>query len=312
LLEDDRITKSAASHRGINRQPAKTFDARSAFSVVGDLTVLLVISSIAALTALSTLDVPAAVRVTTGLIAGLFIPGYAAVSVIFPQRSSLEGLARISLSCVLSLAIMTFAALALELFSTPVTGKSLVATITSASIILVMFATMRRIATPVDERFGPVLPTRSVQPRREWSRRARWAGVVAAFAALTLLGSAVTLLASYTSDSQTTEFALLNSAGEPEFYERFVRPGESTSVTLEVINKEGKPQDYAIHIATENEVLGEPILFTLDAGETWSEQVEFTPPVSNGLHSVSFELYRGTNITLGEPYRWLRLMIAAN
>ncbi len=292
----------------ISRPAIECVHVGSTIGIIGDLLLVLLVSVAAAATTLSNLDVPIVARALIGLPAGLFIPGYSAICVLFPRRSSLDGLARIALSFTLSLAIIPLAALATRSSSGPFTGTSVVGTLTAMTLIFIMVATVRRLKTPPIDRSVPSLPAISMRSPRTWSRPARTASVIAMICAVLVFGSALTLVGSYVEKDPTTEFALLNSAGEPEFYERYTRPGESATVTLKVTNREGKQQQYAIRVVVQDQVIGETPVFIVEDGNSWNEQVEFTPPVSDELLPVVFELYRDPSAEDEIPYRWLRLM----
>ena len=277
-----------------------------------DLLLLLLITALAALAPLTTVEIPAALQAGAGVMASLFIPGYALTCLLFPRSSSIDGLSRIALSFALSFATISLAALLLESAGAQVTGRTIVGTLTAATAVYMVLAVARRAATPVSERFAMRLPETSLRPHRKWPTPGRRVVLIAGVAGLLFTGSALSLLASYAQDEPTTEFALLNSSGEPEFYDRNYSAGETISLMLEVTNLETQQQRYVIRIRANGESIGEPIVLDLEDGDRWRELVQLALPASDRLIPVTFDLYRDAAGEGQEPYRTVRLMVASS
>lgn len=305
-----RSSTETSQLKHIVRTPESELQIGARSLMLADLLLLLAITAIATVATLSSIELPAAVQAVSGILASLFIPGYAATCVLFPRTSSLDGLSRIALSCALSFATISLAALVLESTAAQVTGRTLVGTLAAATAIYTVLAIARRVATPANDRYVPRFPDGGIRQRKALPTPGRRVLLIAGVAGLLFTGSALTLLSSYAEDEPSTEFALLNSSGEPEFYDRHYRAGETISLMLEVTNLEGQQQRYVVSIKAQGESIGEPLVLDLDSGDRWRDVVQLELPPSDGMFPVTFELYRDAVDAAEEPYRSVRLMVS--
>jgi hypothetical protein len=103
-----------------------------------------------------------------------------------------------------------------------------------------------------------------------------------------------------------TEFYILGSGGNASKYPTNLTVGERATVTVGVVNHEGRPTTYTLLVRTENRTLDTRTL-TVDHDRRWENPVSYSFD-DPGRVRVQFLLYRGDDPDLdAAPYRRLRL-----
>lgn len=182
-------------------------------------------------------------RVALGIPFVLFCPGYAVVASLYPRRGQLDPLERVALGFGVSLAVAPLLGLLLHFTPWGITLYSFL-TIASISIVAGLIAAYyRRAALPPGERF---------QVDMSWSIPHVVGSpllnlLLVAGLTLAVVGLAGVLAwrvghPAYT--ERFSEFYVLGQGGKAEGYPQKLQVRERTTVTLGIINQEGKTTRY--------------------------------------------------------------------
>ena len=93
------------------------------------------------------------IRIPLALPLLLFIPGYSLVSVLFPRKGDLTGIERLTLSIVLSIAIVIFDGFALNYTPWGFRPAPIVISLSIITLLLLLTTLVLRKGIPEDERF---------------------------------------------------------------------------------------------------------------------------------------------------------------
>ncbi len=244
-----------------------------------------------------------AVRLLLGLAFVLLVPGYAFQVALFPRRDDLSGPERWALSLGISLAMVPILALILDqlpwglrLESVVVAGAGLTALGAGTA-----WAIRRREAENPLASFG--------RWRLEgiFHRRARtlWGAVALALGGALLLGF---VFQTARQGEPVTEFYLLGAEGRAESYPYRGVVGESLTVTVGIVNREGVPVGYRLEVVDGENLLGQMGPMVLRDREKYEGLISFTLVHAGEPLRVEFLLYRNG---LPVPYRrlWLWLEV---
>lgn len=224
------------------------------------------------------------VRIPTGLLFALFVPGYALVSAWFPaagrarergrtetergpggtSRASdrrfpdrfrgIDRWERIGLSVALSLAVVPLLALALTLSLPSLTTFSLFMTISAFTVLCVLIAAKRRWSLPPRRRFRLSVVDRLANVRRSFSEEDSGAemvlNVVLVAAILLAVGTFGFAVASPPDGETYTEFYLVSEDEDGEYvaaeYPDLITVGEPQQIHTGIENYEGNALDYEV------------------------------------------------------------------
>jgi uncharacterized membrane protein len=103
-----------------------------------------------------------------------------------------------------------------------------------------------------------------------------------------------------------TEFYVLGRQGLAEDYPRTAEPGRPVQVSVGIVNREGREEEYRIVIRQRQENLTQTAPLRLGAGETWTGDVSFALTDHGFGQRVELLLLRGA---APEPYRRLQLVL---
>ncbi len=283
-------------------------------------------------------------RVVLGLPFVLFVPGYALVAALFPERGSesteddevdgsgITGLERVALSFGVSIAVVPLVGLVLNFTPFGIRLVPIVVSLTALVLVLTAVAARRRLALPADERFSV--------PWREWLRAGRTelfepetrtdgALNVLLVVSLVLAVSSVGYAVAVPKQGESfTEFYLLTENDEGELvadgYPTEFVAGESRSLVVGVGNQEHRQQAYTVvvelhEVAVENNstrVLDRERLQTFELqtehNETWQRQHSVTPETTGERLRLTYMLYQGgppATPTTENAYRELHLWV---
>lgn len=112
-----------------------------------------------------------------------------------------------------------------------------------------------------------------------------------------LVGLIVFVLAPIPASTAYTEFYVLGPGGNASDYPENLSVGETGTVIVGITNQEHEQKTYEMVTKTDSRTIGTREV-TLEAGETWEEEVDFSFD-SPGERRVQFLLHLGGE----EPYR---------
>ncbi|AUV82563.1 hypothetical protein C2R22_13705 [Salinigranum rubrum] len=286
-------------------------------------------------------------RVVLGLPFVLFVPGYALVAALFPERgaepieddetdevdsSGITGLERVALSFGVSIAVVPLVGLVLNFTPFGIRLVPIVVSLTALVLALTAVATRRRLALSADERFSV--------PWREWIRagktellepetRTDGALNVLLVVSLVLAVSSVGYAVAVPKQGESfTEFYLLTENDEGELvadgYPTEFVAGQSQSLVVGVGNQEHRQQAYTVvvelhDVEVENNstrVLDRERLRTFDLqiehNETWQQPHSVAPETTGERLRLTYMLYQGSppaTPTTENAYRELHLWV---
>lgn len=292
-----------------------------------DLSAVVVVVGATALTFL----VPGApgevLRLVFGLPFALFLPGYAVVSALFPQRAdaprtdeaggasvgSIDGVERALLSFWLSVVAVMFAGFGLSFLPWGVGPVSLLATLSATSVVAAGVAAIRRLSLPHDRRFR--VPYRRYVGLLRDGLAGSGDGVdralnVAVALSLVLAGGSVAYaMGSPNPSEQFSSLYLLTETDDGELvaadYPTELVRGEATPLVVGVHNRERERTNYTVvvriqRVATENgssRVVDQRELrrfrVTLGPDERWHRRHNVTPPLAGQRLRLQYLLFRG-------------------
>ena len=233
---------------------------------------LLVINlcSLVLITIISLADIEA-LRIVLGLPFLLFFPGYALVAVLFPGKSDLSTIERITLSITFSIVITPLIGLILNMVWAIRLYPILVSvTIFIAAMSIAAWYRRRGIAQQDRPHFAISLPFHRDGHGNVLDR------AVSIILAMALLGAIVILvyvIASPKVGERFTEFYIVGAESWPDE----IAVGEEATVVLGIVNCEHDTMSYRVEVL----VRGSPLTATgpieLDHGEAWESQISFVP-----------------------------------
>jgi uncharacterized membrane protein len=128
-------------------------------------------------------------------------------------------------------------------------------------------------------------------------------GILNTFLSVALVGLLVgtVVLLGYTvanpkEKEKFSEFYLLGPVGKAADYPREMVMGETASVTVGIVNHEGKTVFYRVMASIDDAQRGVAGPVALDDGATWEQPVVFTPDIAGSNQRVDFRLYKDDSL----------------
>lgn len=251
------------------------------------------------------------VRLVAGIVFLFFLPGYAAVSAIFPGRRhdgvTIDGIERATLSCVASIVLVTLVGLAITAGPIRFRFLTVFGGLSAVTVLFALVACYRRWRLPSERRFSV-----SGEPLSEkMDERATAASVltiVVACFVLAAMGSVAYSVATPQQPDPFTEFYLLTESDDgtlvADDYPTEVQAGQSPTVHLGIENREGRSINYTVvqvrqrlnpngtEVLNSSEVRRHSV--AVDSGEASTQAVTLPIPSDGRRFRFVFLLYRGT------------------
>ena len=255
------------------------------------------------------------VRTALSLPLILFLPGYALIAMLFPEKTGLEWLERIALSVGLSVAVVPLIGLVLNFTSWGIKEIPLLASLSVFTLLLSGLAYVRRKRLPEDKAFGISIKASALNLMNEVlgkpeSKTERILRTFLAISFLVLIGTMgyVTLVPH--EREPFTEFYILGPQKMAENYTTEYVQGESGTYIVGITNNEYKKMNYTMEVRLENKSLPLPKNLQnirLVHNTTLEEPLVITPSVKGNNMKLEFLLFNETEKEV--PYRDLRLWI---
>jgi uncharacterized membrane protein len=228
-------------------------------------------------------------RIILGIPFILFTPGYSFAAALYPRKTGLSRMERLMWSFGLS--IVTVPLLGLVLNYTPLGIRLYPVAITIAVFIFIMsaIAWYRRHRLPEHERFGISLTVSS--PWKGKTTPDRVLSVLLVVAVLGVLGVIGYRIATPNEDAKFTELYVLNAEGIAADYPENLTVGREAAVIIGIGNSEYRQVTYRLDVLIDGTVVSSIGPITLEQGETWKNEVTFTPERAGKNEEVEFSLY---------------------
>ena len=258
-----------------------------------------------------------------GLLLVIVVPGYLAMAALLPANEAVDGVLRIALSLGLSLALVAFVGLVLNVSPWGITFISEAISLLAASALLAAAAYWRRMALPAAERLELTINLRWAR----WSEYGRIEKLLAIALAIIVAVTLPLFVLSLTHPPPAqpyTELYLLGPSGNFTGIPSRLNISQAATVEVVVTNHVGISVDYTLavdllgiesrfnatsganDIVVVNETSWSWFNFTLGDGGSWSRQYTFSIP-SAGTWWVAFDLFRDGQLAV--PYRGTHLLI---
>lgn len=260
-----------------------------------DLFIVILVSLLMVPIAIFTSD---ALRITFGLFLMVFFPGYVLIAALFPKKDSLRNVERLAFSFGTSIAILTFIGLLLNI----TWGIQLYPVLYALLIFIVVGAIVswirRRNFSP-DERFTLQINIGIRGAAQKWGNSRtldKVIGIVLLIAVLGTIGCIAYLVKNPTSQGKFTEFYTLGADGKLATYPDSVPIGKNLDLILGIIDKEGATTTYRIMVTLDGNDIQTIGPITLDDGQKWEENLNFTPDKAGENQKLEFLLLKGNDL----------------
>lgn len=249
------------------------------------------------------------IRIPFALLFLFFIPGYSLVSLLFPRKDDLAGIERLTLSIVLSIAIVIFDGFALNYTPGGFRPAPIIASLAGITLFLLLFTLISRIGIPVDERFmfdyQFLMKAMKSGEKLTGSDKA----LVVAFVVAIFIASGIVIYERSTfPEEKFTAFYILGEGGRAEDYTTDLYLGRPTSITVGIENQEHTMVNYTLQVKLGRSTVNSQNV-TLNHGETWLRDVSFVVNRVGPKMKLEFLLYKEESTN---PYRSLHLWVASH
>ncbi|MGB9941444.1 DUF1616 domain-containing protein [Methanosarcina sp.] len=255
------------------------------------------------------------IRTALGLPLLLFLPGYALIAMLFPEKSGLEGMERVALSVAMSISVVPLIGLALSYTPWGIKVVPLLTSFSVFTLLMLVAAYVRRSHLPADRTFE--VPFRVLaltlisgvmgNPESKTEKNLR---IILALSFLILIGTGAYVILMPQEKEPFTEFYILGTNGMANNYTTEYIQGESGTYIIGIANNEHKTMDYTMEVRLENESLPLPENLQhirLAHNTTLEEPLEITPSVEGENMKLEFLLFNETEKNV--PYKDLCLWI---
>lgn len=248
-------------------------------------------------------------RAVFGILFVLLFPGYVLTSALFPRMTSLTGLERLALTLGLSLAVVALGGLGLNYTPWGINVYPVTVSLLAFVVAFTAVAWYRRQRMSPEERFALLNGLRLPSAGAGWNgqsplSRVLTLGVV--LSAVVALGMTGYLIAAPKPGESFTEFYILGSSGKADGYPKMMILGETTGVTVWIVNREFQRATYRLEVTADGQTIKTVDSIVLEDGQAHEQAVQWTAIRAGDHQEVGFLLYKGTD---AQPYRSLRLWI---
>jgi len=270
-----------------------------------------------ALAALAVASIPAfsvtVARPIIGVIAVLFVPGYAFIAALFPQKAALGNGVRLALSFGLSIVVVPLLELGLNYSRWGVRLGPTIVVLVVFTLVCVIVASVRRHQLPPDQRFAVNWPVWHHSDDREAVRPApldRMLSVVLVIAIVASVAVASYALATPKPVEHFTEFYLLGANDTLGNYTTNYTVGVPSPATIVIINHEARDVTYNL-IVSENNSTQHAVVYSeqvvISGGQQWQKQIDLVLPLPGDSAKLDFALY--ADHEAANPYRDVHLWV---
>ncbi|MGB9131688.1 MAG: DUF1616 domain-containing protein [Methanosarcina sp.] len=255
------------------------------------------------------------IRTALGLPMVLFLPGYALIAMLFPEKGGLEWMERIALSVGISIAVVPLIGLALSFSPWGIREIPLLVSLSVFTLLMCGVAYVRRMRLPEDRTFGVSFKASILALFAEFldkpeSKTEKTLRIFLVLSVLVLIGTVVHIFLVPQDKEPFTEFYILGPEKMAENYKTDYIQGESGTYIIGITNNEYKTMNYTMDVRLGNTSLPLPVdlqNIRLAHNTTLEEPLEITPSIEGKNMELEFLLFNETEKNI--PYRDLRLWI---
>lgn len=243
-------------------------------------------------------------RILLGVPFLFFYPGYAVLLSLFPRKNDLGDVERIALSMGVSLAIVPLIALVLN-YSFGIRLFPVVGSVYSIVVIFSLVGYYRRKKISSEKRYCPSLRLEAFG----WSEKDSTTKLLAiTFLFVLLSGGLVGAYFLPAKRSGFSEFYITGERGKLRGYPTNLTVGETSNVSVGIVNHEGKRVSYRVVLVLGGEKIKEIKGISIKDGGELKKKVSFTPhQVGNNL-KLKLLLYKEGDKSFSRRLRlWLNV-----
>ena len=245
------------------------------------------------------------IRPIFGVVVVFFVPGYALIAALFPNKKGINNSQRIALSLGLSVAVVPAMLLILSYWFGMNLGSFLVP-LALFIVICTAIAEVRRRALPVAQRFSVQLPQIQTAAKVFSGAESRVDKLLSVVLVLSVVTLALTIgytLAFPNPGEKFTEFYILGTNGTIGSYATQYKLGQQKPVTVGIVNHELQDTSYKLVVRL-NDTNKSTVLYSENVSiadsDTWQKVLNLKPDRTGSNMTMEFLLYRNNQIA---PYR---------
>jgi uncharacterized membrane protein len=255
------------------------------------------------------------IRPIFGVIVVFFVPGYALIAALFPNKKGVNNSQRIALSLGLSVAVVPAMLLILS-FWFGINLGTLLVPLALFIVICTVIAEVRRRALPQAERFSVKLPQIQIIEKAFSGSERRVDKLLSVILILSIVALSLTIgytIAFPNPGEPFTEFYILGANGTIGNYPTQYQLSEQKPVTVGVVNHEQQDTSYELVVRL-NDTNKSTVLYSENVSiadnQTWQKVVNLKPDRTGSNMTMEFLLYRDNQ--LGVPYRETDLPVSVS
>jgi len=244
------------------------------------------------------------VRFIFGIPLVLFLPGYSLIAILFPRIDDLDGIERVALSFILSIAIVPLLGLVLNFTTFGIRLAPVLTVLSTFTISLSLVSWIRRLKLPAEERFR--IPfERLSKLNLSQSILDKYLSIVLI---ASIIGSSATLVyvvVTPKTGERFTEFYLLGPNGIASDYPTDLKVGEEGKVVIGIINQEYENITYRLEVNFNGYLIHKEHVFLIE-NKKLEEHFTFKAIEKGKNQKLEFILYIDQQ---KEAYRTIHLWV---
>jgi len=281
-----------------------------------DLALILIITAAAIVVVFAPLTSISTARAIAGMLLIFFVPGYALLAAVFPQKESITNVERAIFSLVFSVIIVGGVGLLLSYTQLGISSAPLVASISVFVVVSTCAAYVRRRSLSPGRSFSIPLPRvsdvkRALSLREVTGTLDKTLVIVLILILVTSLVATVYLVATPLNGKPYTELYVLGPDGKAQDYPSQFHLGDEKSVIVGVTNHEQRTVEYTL-VTSLNGTTGSSTLSTeklsLANNQNLERTVAIRPDLTGTNLKLSFLLYANNDTSpLQMTHLWVNV-----
>ncbi len=242
-------------------------------------------------------------RVFIGFIFVFFLPGFSLSALLFPKRDDLDGIERVALSFILSLAVTPLLGLILNFTPFGIRLVPVLVILSAFTISISLIAWIRRMKLSTEERFS--VPFKIPKFNLGQSKLDKILTMILLGAIIGSFATLTYVVRNPRVGERFTEFYILGPNGMASDYPTELNVGEEGKVIIVIVNHEYENVNYRLEFNFNGALVHEEQIFLIDK-ETWENPFTFQSTEKGENQKLEFLIYKDQQI---EAYRTIYLLI---